>query len=105
MAFSTGPWESPEGALGAGEYCQVCLIDENPAGREKVKSLCKLPIRARPGVAVNVNAMHAAAGALAGARGGVSASAEGKRSAARRLLRLYGEAGETAPDSLKRVAG
>lgn len=105
MPFSRGSWESPESALDAGAFCQVCLIDENESGAEKVKAKCKLPVRAQPGGPVNVNAMHAAAAALAGARGGVSASSEKKTSAARKLKRLYAEAGEEAPDSLKRMAG
>lgn len=105
MPFARGSWESPESALDAGAFCQVCLIDENESGAEKVKSKCKLPVRSQPGGPVNINAMHAAAAALAGARGGVSASSEKKAAAARKLRRLYAEAGEEAPDSLKRMAG
>jgi hypothetical protein len=103
MPFADGSWESPEGKLEAAEFCQVCLIDENPAGEPKVKGLCKLPVRAAPGGPFNRTAMHAAAAALAGARGGVKASAESKRKAARRLIRLYGEAGEEPPESLRRM--
>jgi len=105
MAFSRGSWDSPEGALEAGAFCQCCLIDENESGKEKVKAKCKLPVRSTPGGPVNINAMHAAAAALAGARGGVSASSESKGKAARKLVRLYAEAGEGAPDSLQRMAG
>ena len=81
------------------------MIDENAAGQPKVKAKCALPIRATPDGAYNINAIHAAAAALAGARGGVSASSESKAKAARKLARLYAEAGQTPPDSLKRMAG
>lgn len=105
MPFDKGSWSSPESSLETGEYCQVCLIDENEPGKEKLKSKCKLPIRSRPGGSVNLNAVHAAAAALAGARGGVGASSESKRKAAKRLIRLYGEADQEPPESLRRLAG
>jgi hypothetical protein len=88
----------------AGAYCQCCLIDLNSGG-EKVKDQCKLPVRATPGGPYNVNAMSAAAAALAGARGGVNAPAAKKKSVARRLVRLYREADREPPPALLRVAG
>jgi len=103
MPFTDVSWESPETQLEAADYCAVCLIDENPAGEPKVTGLCKLPVRATPGGPVNRTALHAAAAALAGARGGVKASAESKGKAARRLIRLYREAGEQPPESLRRM--
>jgi hypothetical protein len=102
MPFTSSAWESPESGMDAGAFCACCLIDLNE-GREKVKGNCKLPIRSTPGGPINLNAMAAAAAALAGARGGVDAPAEKKRSAARRLKSLYREAGKEPPESLSRV--
>ncbi len=105
MPFTREPWKDPAGELTAEEYRQVCLIDLNKPGERPVKEKCKLPVRSRPGAPYNINDMHAAAAALAGARGGVNAPPEEKRKAARKLIRLYLEAGETPPPSLYRVAG
>ena len=105
MPFSNKPW----GAISEADYpdaeqfCSACLIDLNPEGRPKTKAACKLPVR-EPGGAYNRNAIHAAAAALAGARGGVDAPPEAKRRAARRLVRLYREMGEEPPEAIRRMA-
>ena len=104
MPFTDAAWESPESRLDAADYCAVCLIDLNE-GREKVKGNCKLPVRSTPGGPYNRNALRAAAAALAGARGGLDAPPEAKRSAARRLVRLMREAGINVGESLLRMAG
>jgi hypothetical protein len=75
----------------------------NEAGEEKVKDKCKLPVK-EPGGTYNRNGIHAAAGALAGARGGVQAPAAEKKKAARKLVRLYREMDEEPPESLRRLA-
>ena len=85
-------------------FCKYCLIDLNEPGEEKVKSKCKLPVY-EPNGALNRNAVHAAAAALAGARGGVKAPLAEKRKAARKLLRLYKLLDEEPPESIKRLAG
>lgn len=85
------------------DYCKACLIDESTDGA-KTATACKLPVY-EPNGALNRNAVHAAAAALSGARGGVNASADAKRSAARKLVALYRKLGEDAPANLKRVAG
>jgi len=104
MAITDEAWESPESQLSAEEFCQVTLIDENPKGQAKAKERCYLPVRARPGAAVNRNAVHAAAGGHGISRvQGVSA--EARRKAARRLVRLYREMGEVAPEHVYRLAG
>lgn len=103
MPFSNEPWESPEAQLDPAAYCRVCLIDMNGDG-EKLKDNCKLPIRREPGAAINKAAVHAAAAALAGARGGLKVPAIQKRKAARTLLRYYREMGETPPESVLRMA-
>ncbi|MCR4398941.1 MAG: hypothetical protein NUV93_08265 [Firmicutes bacterium] len=108
MPISNKPWgdvDKTVEAYGSPEkYCRACLIDLNEAGEEKKASLCKLPVR-EPGGALNRNAVHAAAAALVGARGGVDAPLEEKRKAARKLLTLYREIDEEPPESLKRLAG
>lgn len=106
MPFSSGAWSSPKSDLEAGAYCSVCLIDTNAKGAEKIKDNCKLPVRKTPGGPVNKNAVHAAAAALAGARGGMKGvAASDRRKAANKIIRLYREMGETAPESVYRIAG
>lgn len=104
--FSSKPWGSiSESDYASPEaFCSASLIDMNESGQAKSKGRCKLPIK-EPGGAYNRNGIHAAAAALAGARGGVQAPAAAKRSAARALVRLYGQMDEQPPDSLKRLAG
>ncbi len=106
MPISNKPWGSVSESdyRDAAAFCKAALIDLNEPGGEKIKSRCKLPVY-EPGGALNRGAVHAAAAVLAGARGGVSAPAEEKRKAARKLLRLYNELDEEAPESLRRLAG
>jgi len=106
MPFSGKPWGSISESdyKDADAFCAACLIDLNEPGAQKVKAKCKLPVK-EPGGQYNVNAIHAAAAALAGARGGVDAPPEEKRKAARRLVRLYAEMKEEPPESLRRLAG
>jgi len=58
--FTSGAWSKPGKELDASEYCSVCLIDLNPKGKPKVKDLCKLPVRSKPGGPYNRNALRAA---------------------------------------------
>lgn len=106
MPISNKPWSniSESDYKDAEEYCDACLIDLNESGEDKVKALCKLPVY-EPNGALNRNAVHAAAAALAGARGGVDAPLEAKRKAARKLIALYRELEEEPPESIKRLAG
>lgn len=75
MPFTSSPWDAGavESSQEAGAYCRCCLIDLNEG--EKSKGQCKLPVRATPGGPINTNAMGAAAGSLAGSRGGLNAPA------------------------------
>lgn len=101
---SNRPWgDFSESDYSPEQFCRAALIDENPPGAQKVKANCKLPVR-EPDGTLNRNAVHAAAAALAGARGGVKASPEAKRAAARKLLRLYAQLGEEPPESIRRIA-
>lgn len=90
----------------ADDYCAACLIDLNPKGEEKTKERCKLPVREprSRGGKLNRNAVHAAAGVLAGGRRSVDAPANEKRKAARELVKLYRELDEDPPDSLRKLA-
>ena len=90
----------------ADEYCDACLIDLNPAGEEKKKDRCKLPVREPKslGGKLNRNAVHAAAVVLAGGRRGVDAPRGEKRKAARKLVELYRELDEDPPDSIRKLA-
>jgi len=106
MAVSDKPWGSISESdyKDAEQFCRACLIDLNEPGKPKVKEQCKLPVR-EPGGALNRNGVHAAAAALAGARGGVQAPLDEKRKAARKLLALYQELKEEPPESIKKLAG
>lgn len=80
------------------QWHAACLIHQHE-GAPTSKNQCKLPVKT-PSGAVNRNGVHSAAAALAGARGGVSASNEQKQAAARALVRLYRQLDEDPPASL-----
>ena len=106
MPISDKPWGSISESdyKDADQFCKACLMDMNEPGKPKTKDACKLPVR-EPNGTLNRNAVHAAAAALAGARGGVDAPLAEKRKAARKLLSLYAELKEEPPESIKRLAG
>jgi hypothetical protein len=106
MPVSDAAWDGSASRFPTTEsYCRSCLIDENPSGQQKTQALCKLPIR-EPSGAINRNAVHAAAAALAGGRGGVQAPAESKRAAARTLVNIYRrDLREDPPASLLELSG
>jgi hypothetical protein len=80
------------------QWHAACLIHQHE-GAPTSKNQCKLPVKT-PNGAVNRNAVHSAAAALAGARGGVHASSEEKASAAKALIRYYHQMDEKPPPSL-----
>jgi hypothetical protein len=83
------------------QWHKACLIHNHAPGEvPDTKGDCKLPVR-QPDGRVNVNGVHAAAGVLAGARGGVDATAGQKRIAAAQLRGLYRKIGDTPPSSLQ----
>ncbi len=103
MPFTDESWETPESDLSAEEYCQVCLIDTNPAGQDKIKALCWLPVQKAPGGLFNRNALRNAAGRIFALEG---VPADVKRRAAAHLIRLMREAGvQVGSQSLQRLAG
>ena len=76
--------------------CLVHIHDGEPTS----KSQCKLPVKTPDG-SLNRNGVHAAAAALAGARGGLKGvSEEEKKKAANALKRYYSQLDEEPPESL-----
>lgn len=84
------------------QWRRACLI--KPESQTDSKSDYKLPVR-EPNGTLNRNAVHAAAAALAGGRGGVQASASQKQSAAKSLVSMYrNQLEEDPPESLSSMA-
>lgn len=107
MTVSNKPWShfKPADFGEPARFCFYSLINDNvvPKG-QWVMSACKLPVY-EPNGDLNRGAVHAAAAALAGARGGVHASPQAKRAAAKKLIPLYHQLKEPVPDSIRRMAG
>jgi hypothetical protein len=104
MAITDKAWDGSASRWSdTASYCASCLIDENEPGKDKIQANCKLPVK-EPNGDINRNAVHAAAAALAGGRGGVKASPSARKAAARKLVRLYGQLKETPPPSIKNMA-
>jgi hypothetical protein len=81
------------------QWHAACLIHIHD-GEPTAKSECKLPVKTPDG-ALNRNGVHAAAAALAGARGGLKGvSADQKKKAANALKRYYAQLDEDPPESL-----
>jgi hypothetical protein len=98
--ISMKPWsEYTKADYTADQWHRACLIHQHPADDHTSKNQCKLPVRT-PNGAINKNGVHAAAAALAGARGGVDATSEQKASARTALVRLYEQLGEDPPPGL-----
>lgn len=100
MAVSDSPWQFPESAYSSQQWARACLIDTE-TGAADSKERYKLPVKEPSGV-LNRNGVHAAAARINQVQG---VSSEAKATAARKLVSLYSEIGETPPDSLKTVAG
>lgn len=100
--FSTTPWSKfSESDYTPEQYRSAALIVHNGG---KSKDDCKLPVK-EPDGKININAVHAAAAALAGARSALQASPEEKATAAKALLGHYSKAGQKPPPSLLKLAG
>ena len=103
MPFSDEPWESPESDLDAAQFCAVCLIDTNPSGADKIKALCKLPIRKTPGGPYSRSALRNAAGRIFQMTGVDAAT---RKQAAKRLVALMRESGiQVTSAALLQLAG
>jgi 2'-5' RNA ligase len=85
------------------QWHAACLIHTHD-GDPTAKSECKLPVKTPDG-ALNRNGVHAAAAALAGARGGLKGvSDDQKKKAAGALRRYYTQLNEDPPESLTQSA-
>jgi hypothetical protein len=97
--ISMRPWSEYTAAdYSIEQWHNACLIHQHQ-GPPTSKNQCKLPVKT-PNGTVNKNGVHAAAAALAGARGGVNASDAEKASARTALVRLYGQLDEDPPPGL-----
>ena|SRR6188472_1821034 len=98
--ISEAPWSDYTKAdYTVEQWHAACLIHLHD-GAPTSKSECKLPVKT-PNGTLNRNGVHAAAAALAGARGGLKGvSADQKQKAANALKRYYNELDEEAPESL-----
>ncbi len=96
------PWDGSASRFTIAQWRASCLIDTG-VGDPDAKQRYKLPVT-EPDGTVNTNAMHSAVAVLAGGMGGVQAPSTAKKAAARKLVRLYGQANETPPPSLKNLA-
>ncbi len=104
-SVSDKPWEQFTAADYTPEqWARACLIDTGE-GNTTAKSRYKLPVK-EPDGAVNRAGAHAAAGALAGARGGIDATPDQKAAAAKALVKIYqSDLAEDPPGSLMKAAG
>lgn len=82
------------------QWKNACLIVRGDGSN---KGMCSLPVR-EPDGTLNRNAVHAAAGAhgVAAVKGLSDAD---RKTAAKKLVSLYGQLKEDPPDSLKKLAG
>jgi hypothetical protein len=97
--LSTKPWSDFTAAdYSIQQWHNACLIHLHN-GPPMSKNECKLPVKTPDG-AVNQNGVHAAAAALAGARGGLNAPPAQKATAAKALIKLYQSMNEKPPPSL-----
>lgn len=102
IATTSKPWDGSPARFTDEQYLRSCLIVRS--GDAPPKERGSLPVL-EPDGTLNTNALGAAAGALAGARGGVSNVSSAQRAAAaRKLVRYYGAANMTPPPSLVSLA-
>jgi hypothetical protein len=103
--FTNKPWDGSANRWpDAASYADSSLINLNTGARSNwTKGNVKLPYK-EPDGTVNVNAVHAAAAALAGGRGGVQASPQAKRAAAKKLVSLYAQMKQDVPQAIKQMA-
>lgn len=104
-SVSDKPWSNFSAAdYSPQQWRRACLIDTGQGDPDN-KGRYKLPVR-EPDGTLNRNGCHAAASVLGGGRGGVQASPEAKKAAARKLASLYrSQLNEDPPPSLTGVAG
>lgn len=97
--ISDTPWGSfKESDYDLQQWIRACLIHPDKPSEDKENY--KLPVR-EPDGTLNKNGVYAAASALAGGRGGVSATSAQKTSAAKKLVSLYGKLDAEVPPSIE----
>ena len=102
MAMTSGAWDGSPSRFSDDEYGRSALVCR--AGDGSMKERCSMPVL-EPDGTLNVNALGAAAGALAGARGGLANMTPAlKAAAARKLMRYYSAAGMMPPPSVTAAA-
>lgn len=100
VSVSEKPWSDYTAAdYSIEQWHAACLIHQHE-GAPTSKGQCKLPVKT-PNGTLSRAGVHAAAAALAGARGGVNASSSEKAAAAKALVRYYGQLNEEPPPSLQ----
>jgi hypothetical protein len=104
LHISEKPWSDYKASdYSVEQWHSACLIHLHD-GAATSKDECKLPIKTPDGV-LNRNGVHAAAAALAGARGGLKGvSDEQKAQAAQALVRYYNQLDEEPPESLMQLS-
>lgn len=100
MQVSEAPWEFDASKYTPEQLRSACLVID---GDGSTQADCHLPVK-EPDGTLNKNAVHAAAAALDGARGGTKLSDPDKKSAADALVGLYAKIGEKAPDGVTKLA-
>lgn len=99
--ISEAPWDGAAANYkDADSYCTYSLIDENPAGQEKIKDKCSFPVFTPDG-ALSRAGVHAAAARLNQS----GASPDAKKGAAKKLLGYYRQLSEQAPAIVYKIAG
>jgi hypothetical protein len=97
--ISEKPWSDyTEADYTLQQWHNACLIHLH-TGPPTSKAQCKLPVKT-PNGALSRAGVHAAAGALAGARTPLQAPDEQKAKARRALIGYYGQLNEQPPPSL-----
>jgi hypothetical protein len=98
--LSEEPWSNFTKADYTPEQWHAACLIHTHEGEPTSKSECKLPVKTPDG-ALNRNGVHAAAAALAGARGGLKGvSDDQKKKAGNALKRYYAQLDEEPPESL-----
>jgi HK97 family phage prohead protease len=102
MSTTSAAWDGSPSRFTDEQYKRSALLCRGQS--DSPKTDCSLPVL-EPGGALNVNALGAAASALAGGRGGLANVTPAlKAAAARKLIRYYNAAGMDPPESLRRLA-
>jgi HK97 family phage prohead protease len=102
MATTSKPWDGSASRFSDDQYTASTLFCRPGDGAPKER--CSLPVL-EPDGTLNVNALGAAASALAGGRGGLANATQAMRAtAARKLIRYYNAVGKEPPSSLVTLA-